>query len=297
MNRKENGNRRERNLTIAGHTIKRGAAINLDCVFSESYLGRPVSIPLRVIAGERPGPTAFITGAIHGDEITGVGIIRELLYGHSLELKKGTLICVPVVNVYGLEHHSRYLPDRRDLNRCFPGAADGSLSSRLAHTLITEVIEKCDFGIDFHSAAIRRTNFPNVRADMRVPKVKTLARAFGCELIVDSTGPEGSLRRIAVKKGVPTIILEAGEVWKFERGVIDAGVRGCLNVLHHFQMIDQDAHAPLFQTTLKRTEWIRAEAGGFLGLHAKPGELVEAGQRLGVNYSIFGRGRSELIWV
>lgn len=280
-----------RRLVILGEEIKLGETRDLRLKFSENYLGHSASIPMRIIRGVTPGPRLFLTGAIHGDELSGIGIIRELLYGEPPEIEKGTLICVPVVNLFGLEYHSRYLPDRRDLNRCFPGGATGSLSSRLANAIYQEIVRKCDYGIDFHSAALRRTNYPNVRADMRNPRVKSLARSFGCELIVDGRGPEGSLRRTATSNDIPTIILEAGEVWKNEPGVVEIGVRGCMNVLKWLGMIQGQVEKPLFQTTITRTTWVRAERGGFLGFHARPGDLVEADQPLATNYNIFGRER------
>ncbi len=286
---------RSKALTIGGVKINPGESQDLQINFSESYLGVPVSYPVRVMRARQEGPKIFMTGAIHGDEINGVGIIHRLLFGDNLELKRGTLVCVPVVNIFGLEHHTRYLPDRRDLNRCFPGFPNGSLSSRLAYSLFEEIVKKCDYGLDFHSAAIRGTNYPNVRADMRNPKVRELARAFGCELIVNSKGPDESLRRCAVAAGIPTIILEAGEVWKIEPSVEEIGVRGCMNVLRAFGMIDGEPEKPLFQATIEKNTWVRAKRGGFLGFRARPGDLVKEGQELANNYNIYGRERSTLV--
>lgn len=278
-------------LEIAGERIRAGETKDLQLKFSESYLGSSVTVPIRVIRAKKPGPKMFITGAIHGDELTGVGIIRELLYDRPPQLLHGTLICVPVVNTYGFENQSRYLPDRRDLNRSFPGIQKGSPTSRLAHAIFHEVVAQCDFGLDFHSAAVRRTNYPNIRAEMRNPQVRDLARAFGCELIVNSLGPNGSLRRTAVKKGIPTLILEAGEVWKVEPGVVEIGVRGCLNLLKRAGMVEGEIEKPLFQITIEKTQWVRASRGGFLGFHAQPGDFVSKGEGLAVNTSIFGRER------
>ncbi len=280
---------------MAGYRIRRGEVRDIHLEFSESYLGRTVSIPIRVIRAKTRGPRIFITGALHGDELTGIGIIRELLYDQPPAISKGTLICVPVVNIYGLEHHSRYLPDRRDLNRCFPGSPNGSMSSRLAHAVFKEVVSQCDYGIDFHSAAIQRINYPNVRADLSNPEVKKLAKAFGCELIVDSKGPEGSLRRTAVKEGISTIILEAGEVWRFETSVVEIGVRGCMNVLKHMGMMEGETEKPPYQITIKKTTWVRSDRGGFLTFHAKPGDFVYKGQYLATNFNIFGYERNLLI--
>lgn len=283
-----------RKLVIAGETIHPGESRDLQVKFSETYLGTPLHIPVSVYRARKDGPIVCFTGAIHGDEINGVGILRQLLLGTEFDLKAGTVVCVPVANVYGLENYSRYLPDRRDLNRSFPGSPTGSLTARLAHALYEEIVRKCDYCIDFHSAAVRRTNYPNVRADMRDPRVRTLARAFGCELIVDSKGPEGSLRRTACQDGVPTIILEAGEVWKIEPSVVETGVRGSLNVLRSLAMIEGRPEPPLFQVNVDDTTWVRAERGGFLVFHARPGHLVTEGEVIATNYSIFGRERNFL---
>ncbi|MCC5874955.1 MAG: succinylglutamate desuccinylase/aspartoacylase family protein [Candidatus Sumerlaeia bacterium] len=285
---------RAKRFEIAGRVIAPGESADVQLDFSESYLGRAVSIPIRVIRAKKDGPRLFFTGAVHGDELTGIGIIRELLYGEPPKLKCGTLVCVPVVNIFGLENHSRYLPDRRDLNRSFPGIQTGSMTSRVASAVYREIISLCDMGVDFHSAAVRRTNYPNVRADMRNVAIRKMARAFGCELIVNSKGPEGSLRREACKANIPTIILEAGEVWKSEPGVVEAGMRGCLNLLKSLDMIDGDLVPPLFQVTVEKTTWVRAQRGGFLGFHARPGDLVEEGDTLATNYSIFGREQNNL---
>lgn len=285
---------RPKKLEIAGRQIAPGEVTDVQLAFSESYLGRAVSIPIRVIRAKKEGPRVFFTGAVHGDELAGIGIIRELLYGDPPELLRGTLVCVPVVNVFGMENHSRYLPDRRDLNRSFPGNTNGSMTGRVAAAVFREIISKCDMGVDFHSAAVRRTNYPNVRADMRNEAVRRMARAFGCEIIVNSRGPEGSLRRESCKSSVPTIILEAGEVWKIEPGVVETGLRGCLNILKSLGMVEGEPQAPLFQVTLEKTSWVRAQRGGFLGFHARPGDLVREGQELATNYNIFGRERATL---
>lgn len=278
-------------LIIGGERIPLGTTRDINLKFSESYLGAPVTLPLRVIRARKHGPCVFLTGSIHGDELNGMGIIRELLYDQPPPLRRGTLICIPVVNLYGLEHNRRYMPDRRDLNRCFPGLESGSPTSRLAHALFHEVVKQCDYGIDFHSAAVRRTNYPNVRASLSNTRVRALAQAFGAELLLDAKGPDGSLRRTAVRHGVPTIVVEAGEVWKIEPGVVDFGIRGCLNVFKWLGMLEGAPEQPLFQVTLKKTTWVRADRGGILGFHAKPGELVEEGALIATNYNIFGKER------
>lgn len=281
-------------LEISDEVIAPGERRDLQLEFSETAWGAPVAIPLSVIRATEPGPIVYITGAIHGDEMNGMGIVRDLLYNTTPELLNGTLICAPVVNVYGLERATRYMPDRRDLNRSFPGYESGSLTARLAHALFNEVVLKSDFGIDLHTAAARRTNYPNVRADLQNTKLRRLAEDFGCELIVNSKGPSGSLRREAVDAGTPTIVFEAGEVAKIEPSAVDIGVRGCLNVLKGLGMVEGEPERPYFQERIRRTVWVRADSGGILSFHAKPGELVSKGQELATCHSLFGREPSVL---
>lgn len=255
---------------------------------SESFSGMPVRIPLHVKRGAEPGPAVFLTAALHGNEINGTGAIRDLIADPQMKLIAGTLLMVPVVNVLGFDRHSRYLPDRRDLNRCFPGSATGSLSSRMARTVFDEIVRRCDFGIDLHTGAVRRTNFPNVRGDLSNDGVRRLAEAFGCQWIISAKGPRGSLRREATRHKVPTIILEAGEVWKVEPMVVSVAMRGVKNVLAELGMIAGQPQRPPTQVVIEKTTWTRADQGGFLQFHTSPGEIVAKGQPLATNTSLLG---------
>jgi len=277
-----------RSFLIAGECVPPGQSRDVSLAISETYTGDKVRVPLRVIRGKKTGPCLFITAAIHGDEVNGTGIIHDFLFGESIDLKCGTLVLAPVVNVFGFESHERYLPDRRDLNRSFPGSKNGSLASRIAHILMTELVELCDYGIDLHTAAFQRTNYPNIRADLTNPDARRLAEAFGCEMIVDGKGPLGSFRREATKRGCPTIILEAGEPWKVEPSVLRIGIRGIRNVLSTLGMLAESAVRPPFQAKVRKTQWIRATVGGILKFHVSPGDFVEAGQAIVTNYSILG---------
>lgn len=265
--------------------------IRLDA--GESFSGISVSMPLMVWRGREEGPVLGITGAVHGDEINGTGAIRRLVQDPPFKLKRGALILVPVVNVMGFERHSRYAPDRRDLNRTFPGSATGSLTSRLAHLIQEEVIGRCDYLLDLHTAAVRRTNFPNVRGDMEDPGCERLARAFGTEIIVDNEGPDGSLRREACKAGCPAIILEAGEVWKVEPSVQEMILRGITGVMGELNMIDSAEEKTVegapHQTVVSRSRWVRAGVGGFLQFHVAPGETVAKDQPLATNTGLLGK--------
>ncbi len=282
-------------LKIAGQRIRRGESYDLRLHFSESYTGVSISVPVRVIAAPRPGPIVCFTALVHGDELNGLGIVREVFMDHPLEIRRGTIIAVPVVNVFGLENHSRYLPDRRDLNRCFPGSPTGHLTARLAHALFNEVVARADLLVDFHTAAAGRTNYPNVRGDLSVPEVTELARAFGASFIVDGSGPDGSLRAEAIKAGIPAIILEAGEIWKIEPGVVELGTRGAINVLKHYGLVDGEPEHPAFQSVIRRTTWVRAERGGILKFFVAPGDVVKKDQLLAVNLDMFGGEQNRMV--
>ena len=279
---------------LAGRSIRLGTSEDVRLPISQTYVGDSINIPLRVIRGAEPGPKLFVTAAIHGDEINGTGIIHDFFFNEHVVLQRGTLILAPVVNVFGFETHERYLPDRRDLNRSFPGSPNGSLASRIAHTLMQELVHQCDFGIDLHTAAVQRTNFPNIRADLTNPRARRLASAFGCMLTVDGKGPLGSFRREATRSGCPTIILEAGEPWKVEPAVLQIGIRGIRNVLAELGMVDEAPEKPPFQVKIRKSSWVRAAVGGILKFHVSPGDFVEAGQAVATNYSIMGVEQSVL---
>lgn len=280
--------------TWDGQPIEPGTSHDLKLKIGESYSGMTVKIPLHIRRAIKPGPTVFITAALHGDEINGTGAVRELLQADDIELTRGAVLLVPVLNLLAFDRHSRYLPDRRDLNRSFPGTASGSLAGRMANTIFNDLVMRCDYGIDLHTASVRRTNYPNVRCDMTNPKVRRIAEAFGSEIIVNNKGPQGALRREACDAGCPTIILEGGEVWKVEPGIVESATRGVRNVLRELDMIDGDIESPDYQVVVEQTKWIRADRGGFLQFHVKPGQVVAKGQELATNNTLLGRERAVL---
>lgn len=285
---------RSKELKIGKVKVLMGQTADIQLGVSERYTGEPVSLPIRVIRGERPGPCVFVTAGIHGDELNGVGIVHELAFGKPLGLNRGTLIMVLVVNVFGFETQARYMPDRRDLNRCFPGSKDGSLSSRVAHTIFKEVVAKSDYGIDLHSAAAPRINYPNIRGDLSLAPIRRMSEVFGCEVMVNSKGPAGSLRREATRHGCPTIILEAGEPCKIEPAVLKIGFRGVINVLKEFGMVPGRPQGPSHLARVERSTWVRAQTGGILRYHVSPGRAVKAHQPVATTVSVFGKEQSVL---
>lgn len=278
-----------------GNTVKPGESASLSIVITEAYSGADVRIPVEVWRGKTEGPTMAITAAVHGDEINGTGTIRHIIRERPFTLCAGTLVLVPVVNMLGFERHSRYLPDRRDLNRSFPGSKTGSLASRLARSFFDQVTRRCDYCIDLHTAALRRTNFPNVRADLSDERLAGFARAFGAELIVDGKGPKGSLRSTGCKIGCATLILEAGEVWKVEPSVVEYAERGILNCLRYLKMIDGKTEQPAYRMETNATKWVRATQGGFLEFHVAPGEVVHEGDPIATNTDLLGDQQNVIV--
>ncbi|MGB3210027.1 MAG: succinylglutamate desuccinylase/aspartoacylase family protein [Desulforhopalus sp.] len=277
-----------------GEEIPAGESRNVTLPVSESYSSMTVEIELHVRRAAEDGPVVFVTAALHGDEINGCGAVRQLIQDDSFKLQRGSIVLVPVLNLLAFDRHSRYLPDRRDLNRSFPGSVDGSLAARMASTIFKEIVMRCDYGIDLHTASIRRTNYPTVRADLTNPKVRRIAEAFGTELIMNGKGPKNSFRREACSAGCPTIIMEGGEVWKVEPGIVKTAVRGITNVLCELKMLDGEITSPPYQIIIEKSKWIRAERGGFLQFHIKPGDIVEKGQPLTTNTTILGEEHSTL---
>ena len=281
--------------TWQGEEVRLGESRDLHLGVGESYSGMTVQIPIHIRRAPETGPVVFVTAALHGDEINGTGAIRQLIQDPDFQLIRGAIIFAPVLNILGFDRHSRYLPDRRDLNRAFPGMESGSLASRMAKTIFDEIVARCDFGIDLHTAAVRRTNYPNVRGDLKDEDVRRIAESFGCEILINGRGPRGSLRREATKAGCPTIVVEGGEVSKVEPGVVETLVRGTKNVLSHLEMLgEQHESSPDYQIRIEKSKWIRAERGGFLQFHVAPGDLVEKDQPIATNTTLLGHEHSVL---
>lgn len=278
-----------------GKQIPAGESRNVTLAFGEDYSSSSVRIPIQVRRAKEDGPVVFVTGALHGDEINGTGAVRQLIQDPELTLLRGSVVLVPVLNMLAFERHSRYLPDRRDLNRSFPGSARGSLASRMARVIMDELVSRCDYGIDLHTASVNRSNYPNVRADMANPQVRKIARAFGSELILDVRGGAGTLRRQACRTGCPTILMEGGEVFKVEPGVVESATRGVKNILRHLGMLGGEAVSPDYQIVIEKSRWIRADLGGFLQFHISPGDIVNKGQPLATNTTLLGKERNILV--
>ncbi|MEO9573821.1 MAG: succinylglutamate desuccinylase/aspartoacylase family protein [Tateyamaria sp.] len=256
-----------------------------------------VGLNVEVIHGKRAGPVMFVSAAVHGDEVIGVEIVRRLLRTPQLINLRGTLLVVPVVNSFGFLARSRYLPDRRDLNRCFPGSESGSLGSRLAYIFLREVVLRCDFGIDLHSAAEHRTNLPQIRVTPQNATTARMARAFGAPVILTSPLRDGSLRGEAAERGTPVLLYEAGEGLRFDEFAVRVGVAGILRVMRDEGMLAAKGIAKARTPSLvcRASTWLRAPVGGLLRTFRAEGEIVEEGDVLAAISDPVGDVETELL--
>lgn len=277
-------------LTIAGRDIKPGERVTIELPVPSLYTHTQLEMPLQIIRGRKPGPTMFVSAAIHGDEINGVEIIRRVLNQKSLRRLRGTLIAIPVVNIFGFINQSRYLPDRRDLNRSFPGSEGGSLAARIAHLFLNEVVSHCTHGIDLHTAAIHRENFPHIRAVLDDEETERMAAAFESPVILASDIIDGSLRKAVEAQGINILVYEAGEALRFNEFAIRAGVRGVISVMRELDMLPPSKNPrkkPVTEVAMSST-WVRAPQSGIVRLIKPLGSWVKENEVLGVVADPFG---------
>lgn len=277
-------------IVVGDTSVAAGTREDIEIHVERLASGPWISIPTIVLHGRRPGPAVVVSAAVHGDEINGVEICRRLLSQVRPDELAGTLIVVPVVNQLGFMAQQRYMPDRRDLNRSFPGSPRGSTASRLAHLLMTEIISHCECGIDLHSGSDNRANHPQIRADLDDPRTRDMADAFSAPVTLHARTRDGSLREAATETGMAMLLFEGGEDNRYDDYAIEAGFAGVVRVLAHLEMIDS-APADSTPTVISRSSrWVRAQRGGLLRAEVGLGETVERRQVLGHLSDIFGRG-------
>lgn len=284
-------------IEILGETVPPGARKKIQIPVAQMYTHTDLFMPVEVVNGRRPGPRLFVSAAIHGDELNGIEIIRRLLKSASLDRLRGTLIAIPIVNVHGVLDLSRYLPDRRDLNRSFPGTPKGSLAARVANMFMTEIVEKSTHGIDLHTGALHRGNLPQIRANLDDEETLRLAKVFGVPVVLNSSLRDGSLREAANDVGIPTLLYEAGEALRFEELSIRAGVRGIINVMRELEML------PRRRKKTQRPEpvvagssaWVRAPVSGILRTFMPLGAKTEKGSVLAMITDPMGETEMEVI--
>ena len=282
---------------IGGQSIAPGTQADIGIPITTMATGYSSQLAVRVLHGAKPGPVVFISAAIHGDEIVGTAIIQRIANYLSPETLSGTLMLVPVANIFGFLSHTRYLPDRRDLNRSFPGNASGSLAGQLAHVFFTEVVSRASLGIDIHTAAVHRYNLPQIRIAAGNRRLVELAMAFGAPIIIESPLRDGALRSLAAEHGVEMLLMETGEALRFDRFSIETGVNGVQRVLAHLGMIEADDGLTEVGVPARsnKTQWVRSPRGGVTHRMRKSGDAVKKGDLLAAVAGLFGEEPQEIV--
>lgn len=271
-------------------TVAPGTRRNLEIPVASLPTDTSLSLSVAVLNGLRPGPVIWLSGAVHGDELNGIEIIRQVLSRVRPRELAGTILGVPIVNVFGFLNESRYLPDRRDLNRSFPGSPRGSLTGQLAHRFVTDIVMRSDLGIDFHTGSDHRTNLPQLRVDLSIPEVERMAKAFAAPVTVHAQYRDGSLRTYCSSKGIPLLVFEGGEAHRFDEDAIHAGVDGTFRVLVELGMWSGDVPAAGGSTIrVEHSHWERARRSGIARIDVHPGQRVERGDIIGVIADALGQ--------
>jgi len=281
-------------LTIGETTVPRGERRRLQLPASRLPTQTQLYLPIEVVHGRRPGPRLWLSAAIHGDELNGLEIIKRVLARIEPRQLNGALIAAPIVNVFGFIQQERYLPDRRDLNRSFPGSPRGSLAAQLANLFMTEIVEHCTHGIDLHTASNHRDNLPQVRANLQDAETRRIAEAFAAPIMIHGEAPDGSLRGAVAERGIPIIVYEAGEPQRFNPEAINMGVKGVLRVMADLGMRRGSRSKRRLQSQeAQRSTWVRAERGGIFHRQVKLGHWVTEGDTLGTVEDAFGEEYAE----
>ncbi len=284
-----------RPMVLLDTTVQVATSARLSWSPAQSFEGIAAPTPVLVVNGAKPGPTVCLTAAVHGDELNGIEIVRRVLYDLDPERLSGAVIGVPIVNLQGFRRGSRYLPDRRDLNRFFPGNPTGSSASRIAHSFFTQVITHCDVLVDLHTGSFHRTNLPQLRADLSNAQVANMTNKFGSTVVLHSNASKGTLRRAATDAGIPAVTLEAGEPLRVQDEAVDHGTRGIMTLLRELDMVRRVTFWGNREPVYYRSTWIRADQGGVLMSEVELGQRVKRGQTLGTVTDPITNVQSDLV--
>jgi len=284
-----------RSIVVLDTEIPPATSSRLSWGAQESFDGIAAATPVLVVNGAEPGPVLCVTAAVHGDELNGIEMVRSLLYNIDPNKLKGTLIGVPIVNLDGFRRNSRYLTDRRDLNRFFPGNPQGSAASRIAHSFFNEVILHCEVLVDLHTGSFHRSNLPQLRADLKNEDVRALTEGFGGMVVLHSRGAKGTLRRAATRRGIPSVTLEAGEPLRLQKKAVNRGVKGLRSLLSYMEMYGKRSLKIARAPNYYKSQWVRADQGGVLFAEVSLGERVKEGELLGTVTDPITNVRSEML--
>ncbi|UII27239.1 succinylglutamate desuccinylase/aspartoacylase family protein [Fulvivirga maritima] len=276
-------------IVIDGHKVAPGQELQINALIARLPTRTPINIPVFVSRSTKPGPTLLVMAGVHGDETNGIEIMRRVIMNHYHRPTKGSVIAIPVFNVYGFINQSRGLPDGKDLNRSFPGSKNGSLASRVAHFMTSEILPQVDFGIDFHTGGASHNNFPQVRGVFNTVKEMDLAKAFGAPFIIESPFRDKSLRKTAAKAGKSILVFEGGETLRLRKQVIDMGVNGLLRVMKYLGMREKAPAIEKESVFLKTSTWVRAKHAGLHHADVRNGSKVEKNQIIGLITDPYGQ--------
>jgi uncharacterized protein len=273
---------------INSQTVRAGESKQIVLNSYELHTKTNIEIPVFVFRSKHKGPTILLSAGMHGEETNGIEIIRKIITREEIKnLNHGNIIAIPVINSVSFLFGSRDLPDGRDLNRCFPGNKNGSIGSRIAFDIMTQIVPLIDFGVDFHTGGAKISNSPQIRCVFEFPENLALAEKFSAPLIIDSKYREGTFRKEAAKKNKPILVYEGGESMRFDYNAINEGVNGCLRLMKSYQMIDTDIPNN-YSVKITKDIWIRANTSGLFHMNKINGALVSKGDLLGVICNPFG---------
>lgn len=281
-------------MKILNTTIEKGKSYELNLNIARLHTRTAFNVPVIIERGKKDGPVVLLNAAVHGDELNGVEIVRRIIEAKLNKPLKGTIICIPVLNVFGFLNLSRKFPDGRDLNRSFPGSKDGSLASQFAYEFLTEIAPHIDYMIDFHTGGADRDNAPQIRCDGKDKKALELAKVFGTDFILHSKLISNSLRNSLTKIGKTVLLFEGGKSLNFDENIISHGVNGAIRVLNHLGMQNVSIEAGVESTTITKSKWIRAPYSGLLHLDADNGSKVEKKSVIGYVSDPYGSFKKKI---
>jgi len=281
-------------MIINGVEIEPGQEKVVDVNIARLPSHTPIDVSITIARSNEPGPTLLLMGGLHGDEINGSEIVRRIMENNDHIPKIGSVICIPIINVYGFIYFSRYVPDGKDVNRSFPGNKNGSLAARMAYFLTKEILPFIDYGIDFHTGGADRTNYPQIRCMMKDDVNVELAKAFHAPFTLDSKFRPKSLRQTANKLGKKILVYEGGESSRFDEDAIKEGINGAMRLMKHLGMRDEAEEATYQNLIIKNSSWVRARKSGVFLSTVKSGDAIKKNQLIGHIHDPFGGFKSKI---
>lgn len=271
-----------RPIQIDGQKIKAGEQVDLALNIARLPSGTDIHMPVHVYRSKKDGPTLLLTGGMHGDEVNGIEIVRKFLDSRLVkQIQCGSIVAVPIINVYGFINFSRDVPDGKDVNRSFPGNTEGSLASLVAHTMSKKILPEVDLGVDFHTGGASRTNFPQTRFDPEDRTAADIAKAFSAPFTLHSPVIKGSFRETAHKMGVSVVTFEGGETLRIDPQTVEEGLEGIKRLMKHLGMLSKAPKAPRSQRFFSESSWVRADVSGLFRHRKASGKKVKEGQTIG----------------